>query len=101
MNLPVAFRDDPPDLPANSSGSALDSILTGSRSIWILIALWLLIYVSAIYHPPLMDDGHAVHAEDARDMLQRHDAMTLYTDGIRYLEKAPLMYWSLAVSYSA
>ena len=101
MNLPVAFRDDPPDAPANSSGSVLDSILTGPRSIWILITLWLLIYVSAIFHPPLMDDADTVHAEAAREMLQRHDWVTLYTDGIRYLEKAPLMYWSLAVSYSA
>src|SRR5439155_15641696 len=32
-------------------------------------------------------------------MVLRHDWVTLYTDGIRYLEKAPLMYWSVAVSY--
>jgi 4-amino-4-deoxy-L-arabinose transferase-like glycosyltransferase len=32
-------------------------------------------------------------------MLQRHDWVTLYTDGFRYLEKAPLMYWILAASY--
>ena len=25
--------------------------------------------------------------------------MTLYTNGLRYLEKAPLMYWGLAGSY--
>jgi 4-amino-4-deoxy-L-arabinose transferase-like glycosyltransferase len=100
MNLPVALRDNPPDPPANFSGSALDSILTGSRSIWILILLWLLIYFAAIFHPPLMDDADTVHAEAAREMLQRHDWVTLYTDGIRYLEKAPLMYWGLAASYT-
>jgi 4-amino-4-deoxy-L-arabinose transferase-like glycosyltransferase len=33
-------------------------------------------------------------------MLVRHDWVTMYTNGIRYLEKAPLMYWSLATSYS-
>ena len=65
----------------------------------ILIALWLLIYVSAIFHPPLMDDADTVHAEAAREMLQRHDWVTLYTDGIRYLEKAPLLYWSIAASF--
>ena len=32
-------------------------------------------------------------------MVQRHDWVTLYTDGVRYLEKAPLMYWSTAASY--
>ncbi len=32
-------------------------------------------------------------------MVLRHDWVTLYTDGIRYLEKAPLMYWGVATSY--
>src|SRR5262249_12509845 len=35
----------------------------------------------------------------AREMVERHDWVTLYTDGIRYLEKAPLMYWGTAASY--
>jgi hypothetical protein len=40
-----------------------------------------------------------IHAEAAREMLQRNDWVTLHTNGIRYLEKAPLMYWSVAMSY--
>ena len=48
---------------------------------------------------PLLDDADTVHAEAAREMLQRHDWVTLYVNGVRYLEKAPLMYWSVAVSY--
>jgi len=32
-------------------------------------------------------------------MLTRHDWVTLYVNGIRYLEKAPLMYWGVAASY--
>jgi hypothetical protein len=34
-------------------------------------------------------------------MLQRHDWVTLYVNGVRYLEKAPLMYWGVATSYTA
>jgi len=68
-------------------------------SVAILIALWAIIYMIGISRPALLDDVDTVHAEAAREMLQRHDWVTLYTDGIRYLEKAPLMYWSLAVSY--
>src|SRR5882724_10814397 len=49
--------------------------------------------------PALLDDVDTVHAEAAREMVQRHDWVTLYTNGFRYLEKAPLMYWSLAASY--
>jgi hypothetical protein len=31
-------------------------------------------------------------------MLLRHDYVTLYANGVRYLEKAPLFYWSMALS---
>ena len=65
----------------------------------MLIALWAVIYMVDLSRPALLDDVDTVHAEAAREMLQRHDWVTLYTNGFRYLEKAPLMYWSLAVSY--
>ncbi len=32
-------------------------------------------------------------------MLVRNDWVTLYANGIRYLEKAPLLYWSMAASF--
>jgi 4-amino-4-deoxy-L-arabinose transferase-like glycosyltransferase len=35
----------------------------------------------------------------AREMVARHDWITLYANGIRYLEKAPLLYWSMAASF--
>ena len=34
-------------------------------------------------------------------MLLRHDYVTLYANGIRYLEKAPLLYWSMAALHEA
>ncbi len=52
-----------------------------------------------MFTPPLLDDVDTIHAEAAREMLLRNDWVTLYTNGLRYLEKAPLMYWSLAGSY--
>lgn len=52
-----------------------------------------------MFTPPLLDDVDTVHAEAAREMMLRHDWVTLYTNGLRYLEKAPLMYWGLATSY--
>ncbi|HSY91803.1 MAG TPA: glycosyltransferase family 39 protein [Candidatus Binatus sp.] len=68
-------------------------------SVVLLVGLWAVIYLTGIARPPLLDDVDTVHAEAAREMLQRHDWVTLYTNGFRYLEKAPLMYWSLATSY--
>src|SRR3954447_21376027 len=61
--------------------------------------LWVALYVPGLFTPPLLDDADSIHAEAAREMLVRHDWSTLYINGFRYLEKAPLMYWSMCVSY--
>src|ERR1700722_3117457 len=71
-----------------------------ARNRLILVALWFFFYASfALVAPPLLDDADSVHAEVAREMLLRHDWVTLYANGIRYLEKAPLLYWSIAASF--
>src|ERR1017187_4647701 len=65
-----------------------------------LVALWIAFYASfTLFRPALLDDADSVHAEVAREMLLRHNLVTLYANGIRYLEKAPLLYWSMAVSF--
>ena len=64
-----------------------------------LLLLWLAFYGTwTLFRPPLLDDADSVHAEVAREMLLRHDWVTLYANGIRYLEKAPLYYWMMAAS---
>jgi 4-amino-4-deoxy-L-arabinose transferase-like glycosyltransferase len=69
-------------------------------SVAALIALWAVIYMAGLSRPALLDDADTVHAEAAKEMLQRHDWVTLYANGVRYLEKAPLMYWGVATSYT-
>jgi 4-amino-4-deoxy-L-arabinose transferase-like glycosyltransferase len=69
-------------------------------SLLVIVLLWAAIYAASMFSPPLLDDVDTVHAEAAREMVLRHDWVTLYTDGIRYLEKAPLMYWAVAGSYT-
>ena len=68
-------------------------------SLSLILLLWIAIYFASIFSPALLDDVDTIHAEAAREMVLRHDWVTLYTDGIRYLEKAPLMYWGVAASY--
>jgi 4-amino-4-deoxy-L-arabinose transferase-like glycosyltransferase len=68
-------------------------------SVAAIALLWAVIYMVGLSWPALLDDVDTVHAEAAREMLLRHDWVTLYTNGFRYLEKAPLMYWTLAASY--
>ena len=41
----------------------------------------------------------AVQAQIARNMMQSGDWVTAHLDGIPYLEKAPLIYWMIAVSF--
>lgn len=65
--------------------------------LFAILGIWLLLYASfALFTPPLLDDADSVHAEAAREMLVTGDWVTLHANGIRYLEKAPLMYWAMA-----
>ncbi len=74
--------------------------LPTKRFLLVLLGFWFLLYSSfTLINPPLLDDADSVHAEVAREMVARHDYVTLYADGIRYLEKAPLLYWSMAASF--
>jgi 4-amino-4-deoxy-L-arabinose transferase-like glycosyltransferase len=65
----------------------------------ILVLVWLVVYIPGMVHRGLLDDADSVHAEAAREMVLSHDWVTLHADGIRYLEKAPLMYWCVAACY--
>lgn len=58
------------------------------------------VYLGCIISPPsLMDDVDAVQAQIARNMLASGDWVTARLDGVVYLEKAPLVYWTIAVAY--
>lgn len=46
-----------------------------------------------------MDDVDAVQAQIAHNMLQSGDWVTARLDGVAYLEKSPLKYWMIAVSF--
>ena len=65
----------------------------------ILGGLWLLLFLAALFAPPLLDDADATHANAARAMATTGDLVTLKVNGIRYLEKAPLPYWLVALSF--
>ncbi len=46
-----------------------------------------------------MDDVDSVQAQIAHNMLQSGDWVTARLDGIRYLEKSPLIYWAMAFCF--
>jgi 4-amino-4-deoxy-L-arabinose transferase-like glycosyltransferase len=66
----------------------------------IVILFAAAIYLAACFSPPsLMDDVDAVQAQIARNMLESGDWVTARLNGVAYLEKSPLVYWMMAVSY--
>jgi 4-amino-4-deoxy-L-arabinose transferase-like glycosyltransferase len=97
MNQSAAFQNQIHPPPVDSSTSHTKYSI---GSIAIIGLLWAAIYLSGMFTPALLDDADSVHAEAAREMVLRHDWVTLHVNGIRYLEKAPLMYWGVAGSYS-
>jgi 4-amino-4-deoxy-L-arabinose transferase-like glycosyltransferase len=68
------------------------------QAIVVLVAA-LIFLVSIISPPSLMDDVDAVQAQIARNMLQSGDWVTARLDGVAYLEKSPMKYWMIAVSF--
>lgn len=84
---------------ANSVTSTAFDRLKPKTHLTLLLLLTALIYVGSAWSPSLQDDADAGHSEAAREMVERGDWVTLHINGIRYLEKAPLMYWAMALSY--
>lgn len=65
----------------------------------LLFLLFAVIYIGSSFSAALQDDADSTHAEAAREMFVTGDYVTLHVNGVRYLEKAPLMYWLVAISY--
>lgn len=61
--------------------------------------MFVAVYLGSVFSPPLLDDADSTHAEAAREMFVTADYVTLHVNGVRYLEKAPLPYWLVAISY--
>ncbi|HWZ84605.1 MAG TPA: glycosyltransferase family 39 protein [Thermoanaerobaculia bacterium] len=69
---------------------------------WLLLVLSAGLYLGLAGAPALVDDDiDAAHALVAREMLERHDYVVMYQDGLRYLIRAPLHFWMIAASYAA
>src|SRR6266849_2438449 len=99
MSLSVTIRERHPSADISSLKPSTAFHLRHSSSLLIITLFWLAIYATGMFTPALLDDADTVHAEAAREMLIRHDWVTLHANGVRYLEKAPLMYWAVALSY--
>ena len=86
------------DIPAKTA----DPLKTTGwyRYLLVLLLVSATTYLICISSPPsLMDDVDAVQGQIARNMLTSGDWVTVRLNGVIYLEKSPLMYWLIAISY--
>ena len=88
------------------SSYRLDSTRSRPSQAPLALATWLLfaaifaaVYVGSLFSPPLLDDVDAAHAQAAQHIADSGNWITCQINGIRYIEKPPLPYWLVAVSY--
>jgi 4-amino-4-deoxy-L-arabinose transferase-like glycosyltransferase len=87
-------------VPDLQETDAHGGVVSRSQLFWIVILFAAAVYFGCILSPPsLMDDVDAVQAQIARNMLSSGDWVTARLDGVAYLEKPPLIYWMIAISY--
>jgi 4-amino-4-deoxy-L-arabinose transferase-like glycosyltransferase len=88
----------------SSCKARLDGLLRPAWSdrwlMLLLLALGLPIFLCGLGSPALYDPHESLYAEIARDMVVRGDWLTPHLNGTRYLDKPPLVYWLIALSYS-
>ncbi len=88
--------------PASPTVAQTQKVEARGRTLFYIVSLLLIsgfIYIGNAFYPALLDDADASHAVVAREMLQRGDWVVTYMNGIRYLMKAPLHYWTVAAGY--
>jgi len=70
-----------------------------ARAWTLLLLVFFAVHFVALFSPSLLDDADTTHAQAAQHIVSSGDWVTLYVDGIRYLEKPPLPYWLAAIDY--
>ena len=86
--------------PGKPQARTLSELLERYGQIGV-IGVAALIFLGTIVSPPsLVDDVDAVHAAAARTMLRSGDWVTARLDGVVYLDKAPMTYWTVAASFA-
>ena len=70
------------------------------RNLLIILILAGAIFLGSIFAPPhLLDDVDSSFAQTGRNMLVSGDWVTPHLNGVRDMEKPPLLFWFMAISY--
>ena len=91
----------PPSAAESETPAATPAWFAVPRRAWTLLALvFIAVFGAAAFSPSLLDDADSTHAQAAQHMLTSGNWITLYANGLRYLEKPPLPYWMVAADYA-
>ena len=69
-----------------------------NRTVFVVLASCLLVYLLGMFHIPLMDIDAAQYASISREMLANKSYLQVYDLGKDYLDKPPMLFWLSALS---
>jgi 4-amino-4-deoxy-L-arabinose transferase-like glycosyltransferase len=71
-----------------------------TRTVWLLFAaIFAAVYFASLFNPPLMDDVDSTHSQATQYFSEHSDWVSAHINGIRYIEKPPLPYWTVAILF--
>jgi len=65
----------------------------------LLLLVVLLVYLGTAGGRAILDDGDALYAHIAQEMVRSDEWVTPYANGVRFLDKPPMMYWLMGFGY--
>lgn len=69
-----------------------------NRTVFVVLASCLLVYLLGMFRIPLMDIDAAQYASISREMLENKSYLQVYDLGKDYLDKPPMLFWLSALS---
>jgi 4-amino-4-deoxy-L-arabinose transferase-like glycosyltransferase len=84
---------------ALSTSWKLSASVTDKVLLLLLLLFSSSLYFGAATQRALLDNGDALYAHAAQQMLERDEWVTPYANGIRLLDHPPMMYWLMAVAF--
>lgn len=88
-----------PEPTLSAASNQLPGWFSRKVAVVFLLLLSSIVYIGTAGGAALLDDADASHALVSREMIERHDYVVMFLNGVRYLQKAPIHYWMVVATY--